>query len=94
MIERKCIGFITKISNKRTTKMAYIAPQKVTPQQVLTFIRQFNKRYNQFPLPRQIAEFFGVVPQTIYVKLNILEKEGKLDRIKVKKHSTSYTLKG
>lgn len=73
--------------------MAYIAPQKVTPQQVLNFIRQFYKRYEQLPLPKQVAEFFGVVPQTIYTKLNILERAGKLERIKRHVHSTSYKLK-
>ncbi len=73
--------------------MAYIPPQKVTAQQVLTFIKQFNKLYNQLPHPKQIAAFFNVVPQTVYNKLNILEAEGSIKRNMIKKHSTSYKLK-
>lgn len=73
--------------------MAYIPPQKVTAKQVLTFIKQFNKRYNQLPYPKQIASYFGVCSQTVYTKLNNLQDFGKIERVKVKTHSFSYKLK-
>lgn len=86
-------GFITIVKPNRPNKMAYIAPMKVTPKQVLTFITQFHKRYAQLPHPKQIAAYFRVTPQTIYMKLNTLEDQGFIDRIKVIKHSTSYRLR-
>lgn len=91
--EIRVTGFITVIRPKRQTKMKpYKPPLKVLPHDVLNFIRQFHKKFQLLPTPKQIALFLGVTPQTIYSRLNDLEKMGQIKRVKVNSHKTLYKI--
>lgn len=49
-------------------------------QQVLTFIREFEKREHMVPTVYEIAEHIGITPPTVFVHIRSLKRKGKLTR--------------
>ena len=52
----------------------------VKQQQILTFIREFEKREHMAPTVYEIAEHIGITTPTVFVHIRSLKRKGKLTR--------------
>ena len=65
---------------------------RVDSKDVYKVIKKFDKEWGKSPRATFLAGFFNVTVQSIYAKLNILEEEKKIKRIKKHKHFVDYEL--
>jgi len=65
--------------------------QSVTAPRLLQAIKRYKNAYKVLPTPRLLAEVFECTIHTIYNKMSILEREGKIKR-EGEKYKTKYSL--
>lgn len=60
--------------------------------ELLSFVKSFFKKYNQYPCIGFLAGYYKKTPQSIYYHFDKLEKSGKLVRERKNKYNNSYKL--